>query len=214
METHPNVVPLATTVVHKPRSFLSNLVLGISALVIMGTLCTTAVILYGMNIADRKADDFVGFAGEAVKGLPELKKALPPVLADIFNDRRRPEYHSQISILAKLVPTPNPRGGFQTVIELENKGSEVVTLLSLNVVILDRDGVPLSDWIDWGATPLAVEDEWRGPLMPGAKRRFTSRGMRYFRPELRVEDLRAEAEISDIRIWKEENKPARVEREV
>jgi len=187
-------------VIYRKRSFLSTMALGLGAFVVTATLSCTAVILYGMNIADRKSDDLAGLVKQAIRGLPELQKSLPPVLTDLLEDERRPDYLQHISVSAELVPVRGAQNQFQPVVEIQNRGTEVVSLLSLNLVILQNNR-PVSDWTLWGATPLAVEDDWRGPLLPGARRRFDA-GCRPSLNDATPADLGVEVEITDIRIWK------------
>ncbi len=202
MDFHPQAAPISQ-VVYRKRSFLSTLALGFSALLVTLAIGCASIILYGMNIADRKTENLVELVQQAVRGLPELEKSLPPVLADVLSDRRQPDYRRSISLAARLVAEG---GTLHPVLEIKNEGQEVVSLLSMRVVVLDDKGEPVAEWTVWGATPFAADDDWRGPLLPGATRRFAVRGRRQARGgrplEGRLEALRAEAEITDIRIWK------------
>ena len=87
------------------------------------------------------------------------------------------------------------------IIELHNRGGELVSLLSMRVVVFDKDGDPVDEFNEWGATPIAADDEWRGPLMPGATRHIVSRYLglgQMFSPA----ELQAGVEITDVRVWK------------
>ena len=84
MEGYPQVV-------QKRRSFLSTLALGTSLCVITLTVSCAGIILYGMRIVDTKSDDLVGFVKQVVQELPELRKSLPPVLADVLERSQRNE---------------------------------------------------------------------------------------------------------------------------
>jgi hypothetical protein len=48
----------------------------------------------------------------------------------------------------------------------------------------------------YAATPAAADHDWRGPLLPGATRRFAVGGCR-----LPGGAAKAELEITDIRVW-------------
>jgi hypothetical protein len=206
MEGRPQVVV-------QRRSFLSTLAMSLGALGVTATLAVAAVVLYGMNIADRKSDSLAGVFETAIRGLPNLQKALPPVLADLLSDRRRPDYARQLVVSARLVPGEDGFGR-RALIEVENKGSELVTLLSLRVVVLDEEGSPVAERNEWPATPIAVDDnDWPGPLLPGAKRRVTT-GFWHPRLDPRVAGLNVEVEVTDIRVWKAEGAATGLERQV
>ncbi len=158
-----------------------------------------AIILYFMYIADHKADDLFGLMKSVVQELPDLQKSLPPVLADVLDDRRRPDYQNQLELSTKLIRVPDSGGTIRAVVELTNNGNEVVSLLSLRIVVLDR-GEPISEWTEWAATPFAADRDWRGPLLPGSRRYFIS-GFVTGRRQVRVKDLQIRAEITDIRLW-------------
>lgn len=193
MESHPQVI-------YGKRTFMSQVALGVSLLAVTVTISGAAIVLYGMHIADTKAGDFLGLVRTAIKGLPELRESLPPVLADFINDRRRPDYRSQIDITARVSPVPTLHDGARCGIEIVNRGTELISLLSLRVVAFDEDGVPLFERNEWAATPFAAEEEWPGPLMPGSRRYIDA----HFVPRYAVVDpgqVRVEVEITDIRVW-------------
>jgi hypothetical protein len=79
------------------------------------------------------------------------------------------------------------------VVEITNRGSDVVSVLALRVVSLDASGEPIADDIVYGATPLAIEDEWRGPLFSGTTRRIPVR--------CTAETESLEIEIAELRVW-------------
>ena len=186
--------------VHKKRSFLSTLAWGLSTVVITVIMCGTVIGMYGMNIVDRKTDTLTGFVHETIRALPEMVDSLPPVVADVLDDRRLPGYAETIDVSVKLVPAGRHHW-VRPVIELHNRGGELVSLLSMRVVVFDEHGDPVDEFNEWGATPIAADDEWRGPLMPGAKRHIVSRYLglgQMFSPA----ELRAVVEITDVRVWK------------
>ena len=186
-------------IIYKRHTFLSALAMGISAIIIAFIISCTVVIIYGMNFAGEKSEELVSLTEEAIRGLPKLKESLPPVLADILNDRRQPDYSTQLDITANTVLLPANQGTVKTTVEVVNNGKEVVSLLSLRVVVLTAQNDIITESNEWAATPIAAEDEWRGPLMPGSKRYFvTSRGGL---PVYSPDELRTEVEITDIRVW-------------
>lgn len=190
-------------IIYKRHTFLSALAMGISAIIIAFIVSCTVVIIYGMNFAGNKSEEVVALVEEAIRGLPKLQESLPPVLADFFDDSRQPDYVAQLDITANTTLLPDANGTVKTTIEIVNKGSEVVSLLSLRVVVLTSSNEIITESNEWGATPIAAtDDNWRGPLMPGSRRYFvTSRGGL---PVSSEDPLRTEIEITDIRIWNSE----------
>jgi hypothetical protein len=185
-------------ITYRRHTFLSALALGVSAIVIALIVCGTVVIIYGMNFAGQKSEELVSLVQSAVQGLPTLQKSLPPVFADILDDHRQPDYSSQLEITAKTTPS-DQSGRTRTSFTVVNNGPEVVSLLSLRVVVLNGDGEILSESNEWAATPFAADDDWPGPLMPGSRRYFSCS-----HSASRVSfmgDLGTEVEITDIRIW-------------
>mgnify|MGYP005840404957 CR=1 FL=1 len=183
------------------RSFLGTLAWGVCAAVVLLILGGSGVVLYGMNIADRRAKDLAGLADMAVKNLPELRKALPPALADLLDDTRCPEYRSHIEVSSRLAEDGGPHARIRPIIEVRNKGDELVSLLSLRVVVLNDRNDPVYESNEWAATPIAAERDWRGPLMPGATTRIVGRWIDTD-PRRADSALRVEATITDIRVWR------------
>ena len=164
---------------------------------------TSAIVLYGMNIADRKSDSLLGFVQQTVQSLPEITQSLPPILADVLNDTRSPDYIAQLDFSVEMISPAESGGRVRPVIEIHNRGSEVVSLLSLRVVVLDGKGRPLAERNEWGATPIAADGNWRGPLLPGATRYITVGTMGLPSQAWADDDLRVDLEVTDVRVWKE-----------
>ncbi len=188
-------------IIQRPRSFFGTLALGASAIVIVLTVSCAGIIVYAMNITDRKTGAFLGMVEQAVRGLPELRESLPPILADILNDRRRPAYLSQIRLVPRLAREDD--GTYRPLIEVENRGEEVVTALAMRLVVLDAEGMPVESWHDWGATPIMTDDPtWRGPLLPGARRHVVAPRRVHVRG-LPADAVGLEVEVTDIRVWED-----------
>jgi hypothetical protein len=182
------------------HSFLSSLACGLSAIVITIILSLTTVLLYGVHLASDKSERIITLAQSAVHGLPEFEQSLPPALADMLNDRRQPDYAGQLAITAKVTTQPGSHGRARTAIEIVNNGDQVVSLLSLRVVLLDENDDVVCEFQEWAATPVAIENDWRGPLMPGSTRRFVCRrSCPYAVGPLDV--LKPEIEITELRVW-------------
>lgn len=187
-------------VTYKRHTFLSSLAMGLSAVVITIVISCTVLIIYGVHFAGERSDKLVSIVGDAIEELPDLQKALPPALADILNDRREPGYVEKLDISAVTALTPDQHRRIRTKIEVVNNGSEIVSLLSLRIVVFGPNGQILSESNEWAATPIAADHEWRGPLMPGSHRYFVSHCYRSL-PVFLGDELRTEVEVTDLRVW-------------
>ena len=193
-------------IIYKRHTFLSALAMGLSAIIIAFIVSCTVVIIYGMNFAGDKSEEVVALVEKAIGGLPELQESLPPFLADMLDDRRDTDYGAQLDITASTTLLPPEKGAdkgmVNTTIEIVNKGSEVVSLLSMRVVVLTSQNEIITESNEWGATPVAADHDWRGPLYPGSRRYFVSSHMA--RPVYSADELKTEVEITDVRIWNSE----------
>lgn len=164
----------------------------------------TTVVLYTMRIADGNAAKLLRFADNTIDGLPELIKSLPPALADALHDRRAPEYVSNIDVKVKFI-RDEAAGVVRPVLTVTNTGTEVVSMLAVHVAAMDENGTPRNDWTHVVATPLTIDDDWRGPLMPGSTRHVVLSGSRSLASQ--SDTLVAVAEIGDVRVWEAETSP-------
>ena len=184
----------------RKHTFLSSAALGFSAVVITLLLTSTTVVLYTVHLASDKSERVITLAQGALKGLPDLSHSLPPALADMLDDQRRPDYCKELTISASTTAQPDVHGRLRTTVEVVNNGPEVVSLLSLRILVLDEQNQLLSESQEWAATPFAADDGWRGPIMPGARRRFVSSRGGAYRPD-GAGALDAEVEITELRLW-------------
>jgi len=184
----------------RKHTFLSSVALGLSAIVITLLVSCTVVLLYTVHLASDKSERVISLAQSALKGLPELTHSLPPALADMLDDQRRPDYCKELTISAKAVSQPDSHGRVRTTVEIVNNGSEVVSLLSLRILILDEQNQLLCESQEWAAMPFAADDGWRGPIMPGSRRHFVCYRGSGYRPNF-TGDLNAEVEITELRVW-------------
>lgn len=182
---------------HAPKrmSVFTATALGLSAVIITCVVSASAITLYGMRIIDKKADTLVGTVQVLVEQLPALKAALPPALADAVSDERRPDYADRLEIEVDMRPNAGRSNRAETSISIANEGDEVVSMLALRVVVLDKDGRPISGGTEYAATPLAIDGDWRGPLMPGSKRRIAKT---HYCPR---QAASVEYEVTELRIW-------------
>jgi hypothetical protein len=188
------------TITYTKHTFLSSLVMGFTALVITIIISSTVLIIYGTQFAGDKSEKIISLVRDAMGGgLPNLRQALPPALADVLDDRRQLDYDAKLSIHASTTQMPDQDRTVRTKIEVVNKGSEVISLLCLRIVVFGPDGEILTESSEWAATPIAAELPWRGLLMPGSHRYFVSSHRAL--PVFLGDELKTEVEITDLRVW-------------
>jgi len=185
-----------TTVVRKRMSFLSVTVLSLAAIIVTTVVSASGVAVYALKVADGKTDNLLGLVGETVKSLPEFCEGLPPALADAIKDERQPGYRDQLDVSVRLGREQGSRRAL--LVEVKNGGEQTVSLLSMRLVGLDGEGDPVFEKNAWVATPLQLDDDWRGPLLPHETRQIPL----YCYDTGASREVRAE--ITDIRIWKDE----------
>ena len=182
----------------KRSGFLTALVYGVFGLLTTVVLCASGVGVYALHIADGRAGDLLNFGESFLAGWPEFQAALPPALTDAIQDRRAPDYLSQMDVSVRIESRDDDRYA-RAVVEVTNNGPETVTLMALNVSIEDDHHTPLSDFVTYAVTPLAIDDgDWRGPLLPGNTRRY-GRTIRHSN----ADKLTAVVEVSELRVWQE-----------
>ncbi len=187
--------------VQNRMSPFTALVIGIFGVGAVGITSSAAIVLYGMRIVDTKAADILGFAQGTVENLPELIKSLPPAIGELLNDRRMPEYSAELDLEVRFIAEERT-GTLRPTLTITNNGSEVVSMLAVRVAALTDGAVPLREWTEVVATPIAIENEWRGPLMPGSTRHvILSAGYRGI-PAERADDIVGAVEVSELRVWR------------
>ena len=185
---------------YRKHTFLSSLVSGLSVIIVTLIICATGIVIYGMNIVSGKSEDIISLAQSTIHGLPAIQKSLPPVVEDILNDSREPDYRSMVDITAEPSLNQQDNGKLGASVILVNKGSKVVSLMSLRIVILNSKNEVLSELSDWAVTPFTGKNNWPGPLMPNSKRYISIQGNRAFNIS-NTSDLKTEVEITELRIW-------------
>ena len=197
------------TVVVKKGGVLTALVSGVFGTLIVSIVCGVGVGAYALNIADRKVSDVLGMGQSLFDTLPEWRESLPTGVAEMLDDHRVPGYREELDATVRVVPRrPGERRGC-TVISVTNRGEAVVTYMTARVLLSDEDDVPTHEFRTFIATPITIdEDEWRGPIQPGATRRYTL--------PLRDSDapVHATLEITDVRVWQAESDAGAAERDV
>ncbi len=178
---------------------LTAMFLGLFGVGAVGIVAGATVVLYSLDILNSKASALIGFAGHTVESLPKLIEALPPAIGEVLNDRRAPDYASDLELSVRFVA--NEQGeGIRPVVSVTNKGKEVVSMLAVRVAALDGRKTPVREWTEVVATPIAIDHDWRGPLMPGATRHVVLSNWRGF-PIDKADALMAAQEISELRVW-------------
>jgi len=187
-------------IVYKKHSFFSTLIMGLVLLIVTVVISVTVLLICGMNFVGERSESFITVAENAVRGLPAFQESLPPVLSDMLNDHREPEYRDNLVVTVEPSISTYNRNGVGTAVKVVNNGPDVVTLLSIRVVVLDLNGRILNESNEWVVTPFAIEDDWPGPLLPGSERYISTSHRNVFH-EPSVDNLKVQAEITDIRIW-------------
>ena len=182
---------------------ITALFLGIFGVGGVGIAAGAAVLLYSLRILDSKTTALIGLAEHTVASLPDLIDSLPPAIGDILNDRRAPDYAPNLDVNVRFVAN-EPSEGLRPVVTITNKGTEVVSMLAVRVAALDARKVPVREWTEVVATPIAADDNWRGPLMPGAIRHVVLSNWRHG-PADKIDSLTAASEISELRVWEPAN---------
>ena len=93
---------------------------------------------------------------------------------------------------------------------ITNTGDRVVSMLAVRVAALNADNVPIRDWTQVVATPLAIEDDWRGPLFPNSWRHVVVSGYLGGHSISNVQRLTAVSEISELRLWEPQEETLKV----
>jgi len=176
-------------VVVNKGGFLSALVKGVFATIVVVIICGTGLGLYAMHLADRYGTAFLQF-------LPEWQRAMPPMVADALNDRRAVEYREHLEIRTRLEPSDRDATDGALIVEVKNVGEEVVSLLNLRVVAEDASSARLCELPISVATPFAFDSHvHRGPLLPGETRRIARRVHEI------VGQPKLSHEVTELRVW-------------
>ncbi len=183
-------------VVVKKGGFFTALFHGVFGLLAVVVLTAGILGFYTLRIADHTSSDLLQLSGKIITDMPNWAGNLPPVLAEALDDHRAPDYRAQLDVEVRLLSATGGGNRRAVVVEVANNGPQTVSVLALNVVVENADGVPIEEHRVYAATPFVIdEDDWRGPLMPGARRKFVA-GRREYPPQAGVR-----AEIAELRIW-------------
>ncbi len=183
------------TVLVKKGGFLSAVAQGVFLFLTVSVVCVTLLGYKAMQ--NFNPERILTLGQKFLADPPNWAAILPPILADAGSDRRAPEYVDDVDVKVRLLPTPFDARASLAVVELHNRGDESISFLALNLRIENGDGVPIDETTAYGATPLPLPDcDWRGPLLPGATRKFTA-----LLHDFRGNAETAAIEISDVRVF-------------
>lgn len=186
---------------NKKHGFFSTVAIGISAIIVTLLISGTVVVIYGMHFAGSQSEKFISLAGGVVDNVPEFIESLPPIISDALDDRRAPGYVGKVDVDVRLVEIVDDyRPVLRTRVEVANAGDEMITLLALRITVLDERDRVVAELTEYAATPFTAEDGWRGPMMPGSRRRIVSRRHGWY-DRVGIGELRAEVELTDLRVW-------------
>ncbi len=170
-------------VVNKKMSFLASLVWGTCSVIIVAVVCASSVAFYCLHIVEKSIDD-----------LPSIVKKVP-MLRDALSSERRIDYINDLDIKIDFTDHPDYEDYMRAVATITNGGQELVSWLSIRVVVSDDLGNVLDEDVEMIATPVALDDELPGPLVPGRTRRFTICTFK------RSDHPSAQYEVTDLRVW-------------
>jgi hypothetical protein len=182
----------------KRGGFLSAVAYGFFGLLTAAVVSVAVLGVYAIHVVDRKLDTVLGLGTDVIRSLPEslpqIRKSLPPALADALNDERDVAYRENLHVEAHLVP--GSRDEYQQlVVNAKNNGDKTVTFMAVRVVLVDANDVPVRSLVVHAATPMTLDSEWRGPILPGSLRQCSE-------PLWRCPpDLKPQLEIADLRVW-------------
>jgi hypothetical protein len=159
----------------------------------------TVFLLCVLNVVDGKIGDIVHLGRDAIGNASNVVKALQPLLGDVFNDQRNLGYAKQIEV--KIHSPSTSRNCGRPSLTISNTGTEVISRLTVRVTAIDDSGSTRYEWTEMAATPIAINNQFRGPILPGdgIRRLVFSEG-----PCVRGEELASlslKAEIAEIFVW-------------
>lgn len=178
---------------------MTALFLGIFGVGAVGIASGTSVVLYAMHVIDRNVSEALGVIDGTLTDLPAFIDSLPDSIGELLDSHRAPEYAAHIDVTVDFV-VESRSDTVRPVLTIVNNGDEVVSLLAIRVALL-KDKVPVRDWTQVVATPLAIDHDWPGPLMPGSTRHIVlSSCYRNITAE-DITTITGSWEIADVRVW-------------
>ena len=74
----------------------------------------------------------------------------------------------------------------------------------MQLSLLNEQGQLLSTAQEWAATPLSIDNDWRGPILPGSRRYFVCRRSIALSSSP-FDQIKTEVEINELRVWNGES---------
>jgi hypothetical protein len=178
-------------VIVNKSGFFSSIVKGIFGTIMVVIICATALGLYAVYALDHNIGRITSIVNS---GEPSWQVLLPPVLGEALNDRRALDYRRSLDIEARVERGSVGEGRGVLVIEVHNRGSQVVSWLGLRAVVEDESPEKYLSLNIMAATP-AMMGDWRGPLGPGEST-IVTRAIHDVQgtPKVRIE-------VADLRTW-------------
>ncbi len=187
------------SVVVNKGGFFAAVAKGLFSTIIVILICGTALGLFGMYVFNSNVHLFTGQVGSLVHQiatkLPDLQKALPPVLADAFNDHRAWDYREQVAIVTRFERGKEHEQNGVVVLELKNNGKQPISFLTLRMTVEDDSDETVCELPVFAVSPIQIENEWRGPLQPG-QTRVIARRLRDV-----VGEPKINTELTDLRVF-------------
>lgn len=143
--------------------FIGLFMLG-GMVVASGTLLT----MRGMSIFEHNVARVVDFAQVAIEDLPQTIKDVSPLISEFVGERNL-DYAKNVAVTVKLAQRPGSKT-LRPALQVENKGNQPINLMTIRVAALTAQNLPVAEWTEVVATPLGIENEWRGPLVPNQTR--------------------------------------------
>ena len=186
-------------VVVNKGGFFAAVAKGLFSTIIVVLICGTALGLTGMYVFNSNVHLFTGqvssIVHEVVTKLPDLQKALQPLLADALNDHRDWDYRDQLAIKTRFERGAKHEENGVVVLELKNNGKEAISFLTLRMTVEDDSDEAVCELPVFAASPIQIDGDWRGPLQPGQSRIIARR----------VRDVVGEptisTELTDLRVF-------------
>ncbi|MCO6438091.1 MAG: hypothetical protein J5J06_13440 [Phycisphaerae bacterium] len=182
---------------------LTAFFIGLFGLGISLVASVTVLALYGLKIVDSASFQVVQVVSDTIQNLPDIVDDGHDVLSKLLHDERATGYAKNIEVEATLLGDTQT-GRVYPALKIRNNGDREVTLLGVRVAALDDAGVARAEWTEVVATPLTIEDEWRGPLQPGATRHVVVRSWRGIGIPAKDERFHPAVEITDVRAMRED----------
>ena len=168
---------------NKRMSFLASLVWGVCSVIMVTVVCASGIVFYGLHIVEKSIDDLPGI----------VKKV--PMLRDALSSERRIDYIDDLDIKISFTNHPYYEDSMRAVATITNEGNELVSWLSIRVVVTDDMGNILDADVQTIVTPMALSHDFPGPLVPGGTRPFTICSFK------RSDHPSAQYEVTDLRVW-------------